>query len=298
MTQTVLVTGSSGLIGTAVTAALAETGWSVRRLVRHSPTHPDERVWDPAGGVLDPVALDGVDAVVHLAGENIGRRWTPARRTAIRESRVGGTALLSRVLARIPAASRPRMMFSASAVGYYGDCGDTELDESSPLGSGFLADVCRDWEAATAPARDAGIRVVHGRQGVVLSRRGGALPRMLLPFRFGLGGRLGSGRQWMSWIALDDAVRAIQAVMARDVGGPVNVVAPAPVTNAELTRALARVVGLPALARVPAAVLHLAMGQMADETLLASQRARPSRLLEMGMSFRYPTVQLALAHTI
>jgi hypothetical protein len=292
---TVLISGASGLIGSALSDALRKAGDTVRRLVRREPTRPDEVAWDPDAGVLDPEVFDRIDAVVHLAGENIGRRWTTDRRRRIRDSRIDGTRLIASAIAALPADRRPRLMISASAVGFYGSRGDEVLDESSTAGAGFLADVCRDWEACTAPAQEAGVRVVCTRSGVVLSRRGGALARMMLPFRVGLGGHLGSGRQWMSWIALDDAVRGIQLLMASDtVTGPVNLVSPNPVTNAELTRALAHSVGLPAFLPVPAAVLRLVLGQMADETLLASQRARPRRLIELGMSFESPTIETAL----
>ena len=295
---TVLVSGASGLIGSALSTALTQAGATVRRLVRSEPRAQGEVAWNPETGRLDPAAFDQIDVVVHLAGENIGRRWTASRQRRIRDSRIRGTTLIADVLAGLPATRRPRLMISASAVGFYGNRGDDELDESSPAGTGFLANVCRDWEACTAPARDAGVRVVCTRSGVVLSRRGGALPRMMLPFRFGLGGRLGSGRQWMSWIALDDAVRGIQLLMASDTAtGPINLVSPNPVTNADLTRAIARMVGLPALLPAPAFALRLALGQMADEALLASQRVRPTRLLELGMTFQHPSIDSALNDT-
>lgn len=291
----VLMSGASGLIGSALCRALGRTGSTVRRLVRRPPRATDEVAWDPDAGVLDPSAFDGIDVVVHLAGENIGRRWTGSRRRRIHDSRINGTTLVANLLAGLPPSRRPGLLINASAVGFYGDRGDEVLDESSVVGTGFLAALCRDWEAATVPARDAGVRVVCVRTGVVLSREGGALPRMMLPFRIGFGGRLGSGRQWMSWIALDDAVRAIELIIASDsTVGPVNLVSPNPATNAELTRALARATGLPALFRVPAFVLRLALGQMADEMLLVSQRVQPRRLTELGMPFALPTLEHVL----
>jgi uncharacterized protein (TIGR01777 family) len=248
-------------------------------------------------GRLDPTHLEGIDAVVNLAGENIGQRWSAETRTQIRESRVRGTRLLAEALAGRTTA--PRILINASAVGYYGDRDDEELDESSSNGTGFLAGVCRDWEAATRPAADAGVRTVLMRSGIVLSADGGALTRMLTPFRFGVGGRLGSGRQWTSWISLDDMVRAIRFAM-RDarVSGPINVVAPNPVTNADFATALGAALHRPAMLPVPAFALRAVFGEMADETLLASQRARPRALLASGFEFAQPTVDSALRQAV
>jgi uncharacterized protein (TIGR01777 family) len=247
---------------------------------------------------LDPAVLDEVDAIVHLAGAGIGdQRWTASRRREIRDSRVRGTALLA---ASIAAAERPPATFvSGSAIGIYGDCGDLELDETSPPGTGFLAGVCVDWERATEPAAAAGARVVLARTGVVLGAGGGALARQLPLFRAGLGGPLGSGRQWVSWIALADEVGALCHMLDSDLTGPVNVTAPSPVTNAELTRVLASLVHRPALLRAPRMALDLTLGrELVQEVLLASQRVLPRRLLESGFTFRYPDLAGALAAVI
>ncbi|MBI5835584.1 MAG: TIGR01777 family protein [Armatimonadetes bacterium] len=290
--MTILLTGASGLIGTALTAHLAAAGHTVLPL-RRSARQAGQRCWEPAAGRLDPDAFDGVEAVVHLAGESVAGRWTAARRAAIVESRVVGTRLLAAGMAAEP--TRPRVLVSASAVGYYGDRGDELLTESSTPGSGFLADVAVQWEAAADDARAAGIRVVHPRFGVVLSSLGGALPRMLPPFRLGLGGPLGSGRQFMPWISLRDATRALAHLLdSEDVAGPVNLVAPEAVTNGEFSRALAAALGRPALGWVPAAALRLALGQMAVEMLLGSQRVQPAALLASGFAHADPILRPAL----
>ncbi|MBN1771223.1 MAG: TIGR01777 family oxidoreductase [Deltaproteobacteria bacterium] len=283
----VAVTGASGLIGRALGDSLRADGHSVLRLVRGSPAAADERAWDPAAGRLDAAGLEGLDAVVHLAGESIAQeRWTAARRERILRSRVDGTTLLARTLAGLR--RPPRVLLSGSAVGYYGDRGDELLDETAAGGTGFLADVCRAWEAAAEPASAAGVRVVRLRTGVVLSRRGGALPRMLLPFRLLVGGRLGHGRQWVSWIALDDEVGAIRHLLAADdVAGPVNLTAPRPATNAELARAVGRALRRPAALPTPAAALRLAFGKLAS-VLLDSTRAAPRVLERSGYVFRHP----------
>ena len=290
----VAVTGATGLIGTELVRRLRAEGHTVVRLVRSAPAPGSGDVrWDPGAGRIDAVGLAGVDAVVHLAGESVGQRWSEARKARIRHSRVEGTRLLAQALADLP--SRPRVLVSASAVGFYGDRGDQAVDEASAAGGGFLAGVVREWEAAAAPARRAGIRVAHPRLGVVLSPRGGALARMLPPFRLGAGGRLGSGRQWMSWITLDDAVRALLFALADTrVEGPCNVTAPGPVTNAEFTAQLAQALGRPALVPAPAFALRLAFGEMADEALRAGQRVRPRRLEELGFAFHHPELEGAL----
>lgn len=294
----VLVTGASGLIGSALTSSLRDDGVSVASLVRHAPRGPDQTQWWPSAGTLDPAALDGVSAVVHLAGAPIAQRWTERARREIRVSRVQTTALVSRAVAA--SGVRPLVLVSASAVGIYGDRGDESVDESSAPGTGFLASVCREWEAATAPAEEAGVRVVHIRTGIVLSPAGGMLQKLLPVFRIGAGGRLGSGRQWTSWIALFDAIRAIRLVVEReDVRGAVNVAAPNPVRNAELTQTLARVLGRPALMPVPPFALRLAMGSaMANEALLGGQRVRPQRLLDLGFDFQAPTLESALRQVL
>lgn len=290
----IAVTGSSGLIGTALTRDLRGDGHRVLRLVRTAPRSSDEARWDPAGSV-DTAALEGCDAVVHLAGAGIGdRRWTAAYKRKIRDSRVVGTTTLATALARLE--RPPRVLISASGINWYGDTGDREVDETSPMGSGFLAEVVRDWEAATEPARAAGIRVVPIRTGLVMARNG-VMERRLLPlFKLGLGGRVGSGNQWMSWVTLADHIAATRFLIERDdISGPVNVTAPNPVTNRAYTAALARALRRPAVFAAPAFGLRLALGDLADEALLSSQRVRPSRLLAAGFSFRHPDIEAAIA---
>jgi uncharacterized protein (TIGR01777 family) len=291
----VAVTGSSGLIGTTLADSLRRDGHEVTRVVRRPP-EPGEIRWDPqdAGGGLDPAALDGIDAVVHLSGAPIaGGLWTKARKRVLRSSRIQSTQAL--VTAIKGAAARPSVLLSGSAIGWYGDTGAREVDESAPGGTGFLADLVRDWEAAAQPARQAGVRVVNLRSGVVLSRRGGMLALMALPFRLGLGARLGPGTQFISWISLTDHVRALRYLLDHaDIDGPVNLTAPAPVTNAVLTADLARVLRRPAVLRVPAPVLHAVLGEVSGE-LLGSQRVLPRRLLDAGFAFRHPDIASALA---
>lgn len=290
----IAVTGATGFIGSALVAALEAAGHEVVRISRRPPREGSSDVrWDPERGVLDPAALEGLDAVVNLAGESIGERWTAERRRRIRESRVAGTGLLARTLGTLR--RPPGVLVSTSAVGYYGNTGDTEVDESSPPGTGFLASVVQEWEEAAAPARAAGVRVVHPRMGVVLDPACGMLERVLLPFRLGAGGVLGSGRQWMSWISRDDAVRVYERLLLDDAfTGPVNAVAPEPVTNREFTRVLGRVLGRPTIVPVTGFALRLAFGDMAEETLLAGQRVRPAKLLAAGFPYHHPTLEDAL----
>jgi uncharacterized protein (TIGR01777 family) len=289
---TVAVTGATGLIGSALVQRLRARGHAVRRLVRSSP-QADDVVWDPGHGALDPGALTGVDAVVHLAGEPVAHRWTAERKRAIRESRVRSTELLARAVAALP--RKPRAFLSGSAVGYYGDRGDAVLDETAGPGTDFLAGVARAWEDATAPMTDAGVRVVLLRTGIVLSPAGGALAKLLPIFKLGGGGPLGSGRQWMSWIALDDHVRAMEhAIFTESMRGAANLVAPNPVTNAEFATTLGRVLARPALIPVPAFALELLYGEMARATLLAGQRAVPKALSASGFEFAEPTLEGAL----
>lgn len=299
MSQTIAITGASGLLGKALTASLSADGHRVLRLVRHE-AGAGEISWDPAGGRLDPAALEGVDAVVHLSGESVARRWTTERMRAIWDSRVLSTDLLVRTLARL--ARKPAVLVSASAIGIYGHRRNEVLTEDSTVATGresFLAGVCRAWEDAAAPARAAGIRTVQVRMGIVLSPNGGALRLMLPPFRLGLGGRVGDGTQWMSWIALDDVVGAIQHSLLRpELSGPVNLVAPEPATNDEFTRCLAAVLGRPAFIPVPALAFRLALGRMAEETVLASQRVAPLRLRDSGYTFQYPELEGALRHLL
>ena len=287
----ILITGSTGLVGSALVSHLAAHGHRPLHMVRRPPRGADEIRWDIEAGTLDPSSLEGLDAVVHLAGENIASgRWTEERKRRILQSRVLGTRLLARSLARLD--TPPGVLVSVSAVGYYGDRGEEALDEESGPGTGFLAEVCRAWEAEAAPAAARGIRVVHPRLGMVLSARGGALDRMLPAFRAGFGGRIGSGRQYMSWIALDDLVGAIlHAITCDRLEGPVNAVSPHPVTNAEFTRVLARALGRPALMALPAFAARLAFGQMADELLLASARVSARKLERSGYRFRYPRLE-------
>lgn len=288
----VAITGSSGLIGSALVPFLEARGHSVMRLVRREPSGPDELGWDPEEGRLDPKGLEGVDAVVNLAGVGIGdRRWTRAQKERIRQSRVRGTSVLSQAVADLD--GPPEVVVSASAVGYYGDRADEELTEESGAGNGFLAEVVKDWEEATAEAKAAGVRVVHVRTGIVLSARGGAMGRLLPLFKLGLGGRLGSGRQWWSWISLDDEVGVIgHALSTPSLSGPVNATAPQPVTNAGFTRTLAKVLARPAFLVVPRAALSVVMGrELADEMLLASQRVLPARAVATGYEFRHPELE-------
>jgi len=292
----ILFSGSHGLIGSALLPLLTSRGHRIIRLVRGDPgSGPDRISWDPASGRLEAPQLEGVDAVIHLAGESLASgRWTAARKARIRHSRVESTRLLAGALARLD--RRPAALITASAVGYYGDRGDEILVEDSAPGSSFLATLCRDWEAAAAPARQAGIRVAHLRSGVVLSPAGGVLARLLPVFRAGLGGRLGNGRQFMSWIGLDDEVEAIHHVLTHDaVQGPVNLVSPQPVTNREFTAALGRFLRRPAFLAVPAGLLRLALGELAGE-MLSSARAYPARLLATGYAFQDPELEGALRH--
>ncbi len=294
----IAISGASGFLGGFLAARLTAAGHGVRPLVRGAPGPrgvPAGAIpWDPEGGILDPDAVRGVDAVIHLAAEPIGRRWTRERKRRIRESRVRGTETVARAIAAV---RRPgTVLLSASAVGIYGDRGDDVLDERSGPGRDFLAGVATEWERATDPARDAGARVVLLRTGVVLAADGGALARMLPVFRLGVGGPLGSGRQWMSWIAREDFARAVLFLLgAPEATGPVNLVAPHPVRNAEFARELGRAVGRPALLPAPPPALQLAFGEMAQGALLASQRALPRRLGELGFRFRLPLLPDALA---
>jgi uncharacterized protein len=298
----VAVTGASGLIGTALTRRLQDEGHQVLRLTRSRPTAADQVQWDPTAGRLDPEDLAKADAVVHLAGENLGARlrWTAATKRKLLESRVKGTGLVARTMAELARGSvGPRVLVCASGVGYYGDRGDEVLTESSSPGSGFLAELCQQWEAAADPAREAGARVVHLRTGPVQDSAGGGLPKQALLFRLGLGGRLGSGRQWLSWTSLDDIVGAyLHALTHEELDGPVNNVAPKPVTNAEFTATLARVLRRPAVLPVPAFAPKLVLGEAADEFLFVSQRALPVRLQETGYRFRFPELEQALRHIL
>ena len=299
----IIVTGSTGLIGSALVASLLARGDEVTCLVRKTTDAPRangtrEVLWSPSRGELNAAELEGHDAAIHLAGDPFGEgRWTDEKKRRIRESRVQGTTLLAETLALL--AAPPRVLLTASAVGYYGDRGEELLTETSAAGADFLSDVCRVWEASADAAKAAGIRVVRLRFGVVLSGAGGALAKMLTPFKLGAGGKIGSGKQYMSWIALDDAVGAILHALAHEeLEGAVNVVAPRAVTNAEFTKTLGGVLGRPTIFTMPAFAARLAFGEMADAALLASQRAEPSQLKATGYNFKYPELEGALRHVL
>lgn len=289
----VMVSGSSGLLGTALRSHLAATGHEVVPLVRR-PAGEGERRWDPDGGTVDPAVFDGIDAVVNLNGVGIGdRRLTPGRKRAILESRVGTTTLLAAGMAGRP--ERPAVFVSQSAIGYYGDAGDAVLTESSPPGTDFVADVVRQWEEASRPAAAAGVRTVTTRTGLVLTGKGGLMGRLLLPFRLGIGGRLGSGGQWWSWVTIDDWVRAVSHLLASDVEGPVNVTAPKPVTNAEFTAALGRKLHRPTAIPLPRWALGVVLGfERADSLVFSSARVIPARLTADGFGFTHPDIDTAL----
>ncbi len=292
----IVIAGASGLVGRAVDAALRAEGNEVVRLVRGAPAGEGEVAWNPAARELDASRIEGVDAIINLAGENIaGGRWTAARREKILRSRVDATATL--VGAMMKLTRRPAVFVSASAVGFYGERGEEELTEASGIGQGFLSEVCLAWETHAQGAARAGVRTVVLRLGVVLAREGGALAKMRPLFRLGLGGRMGGGRQWMSWVGLDDVVGVIEHALSDErCRGPVNVVAPEPVRNAEFVATLARVLRRPAVLPVPEGLLRLALGRMAEETLLASTRVRPRGLQETGYAFRRPTLEGTLRH--
>ncbi|HEY2762586.1 MAG TPA: TIGR01777 family oxidoreductase [Pseudonocardiaceae bacterium] len=290
----VVVAGSTGLIGTALVSLLRQADHEVLRLVRRRPSAPDERRWDPEAGTMDSDAVAGADAVVNLGGSPLaGRRWSGEHKQTIRDSRIGPTEVLAAAVAEhhVP------VLVNASGVGYYGDTGDHEVDEHSPVGSGFLAEVCREWEAATLPAEQAGARVVRLRTGLVISPSGGVMGQLKPLFALGLGGRLGSGRQYMPWISLDDEVGAIRFVLENDaVSGPVNLSGPDPVTNAEFTRAVGEAMHRPTLLAVPGFAMRLALGsELVDEMALTGQRAVPGVLSKQGYPFQHATVAAALA---
>jgi len=296
MNSRILVSGVSGPIGAALLPSLRTSGWSVVRLVRGAATGRStdngQIVWDPAVP-LAAEAVSGFDAVIHLAGESIFGRWTPDKKRKIRDSRVAGTLNLASALAQ--AEEKPNVFVCGSAIGYYGNRGDEGLSEESAPGTGFLAQVCQEWEEATMPAVQADIRTAHLRTGIVLSPRGGALGAMLLPFKLGLGGRTGNGRQWMSWIDVQDMVGAIHLILKNDLlQGPVNMVAPKPVRNAEFARTLASVLSRPAILPMPAFAAKLAFGEMGEELLLGSQKVEPGKLIASGYPFRYRELRASL----
>jgi len=289
----ILISGASGLIGTAVVSSFAAEGWEINRLVRGNAKRKGDVVWDPAQAI-SPGKVSGFDAVIHLAGEGVFGVWTREKKGRIYDSRIFGTRNLAEGLAQ--AARKPRVFISASAIGYYGDRGDEVLREESSSGTGFLAQVCGEWEAATAPAIDPGIRIVNVRTGHVLSAAGGILKKMLLPFRLGVGGKIGDGRQWQSWIHMADWLEALRHIMSHDsLRGPVNMAGPNPVTNAEFTKTLAGVISRPAFFTVPGIALKAALGaEAANEMLLSGQRVQPGKLITSGYQFQFPDLQGAL----
>jgi uncharacterized protein (TIGR01777 family) len=289
----IVVSGASGLLGSSLVPALEGDGHDVLRLVRREARGPNEVSWDPHAGTIDAGGLAGVDAAIHLASANLDHRWTESYKREILDSRVSSTGLLAATLARLE--PRPVVLVCAGGMGIYGDRGDEILTEESEHGTGFLADVSKAWEAAAEPARAAGVRVVSFRQGIFLSVRGGALKRMYLPFRLGLGGRVGSGRQWWSWVALEDAVAAYRFVLDRDLEGPLHLTSPNPATSAQFTTALGRALHRPTVFPLPGFAAKALFGERAEAVLLEGQRALPRRLLDAGFEFRYPDLDEALA---
>jgi uncharacterized protein (TIGR01777 family) len=294
----ILIGGSHGLVGTALIKLLEAQGHEIFRLVRHAPSSKTEVEWSPDRYSIALARIEGFDAVVNLAGESIAEgRWTDDKKRRIRESRVKGTKLLGDALANLTVP--PKTFVCASAIGYYGNRGDELLTEASAPGEGFLSKVCAEWEEATALATEKGIRVVNARFGIILDTNGGALKKMLPPFRMGVGGRIGSGKQWMSWIALDDVIGALNFALTMDsLRGPVNFVAPAPVTNAEFTKTLGKVLSRPTIFPIPAFAIKLLFGEMGEALLLGGQRVAPERLLAGGFEFSYPNLEQALAHIL
>jgi hypothetical protein len=291
----IVISGSSGLIGTALVDHLRAQGHTIGRLVRRSARGVDEAVWDPAAGSLDPQVIDGADAVINLSGAGIGdKRWTDAYKRELLSSRLDTTSLLARTIATVD--RKPSAFLSGSAIGWYGPCGDEVLDESAPTpGTTFLADICVQWEAAAQPAANAGVRTALLRTGIVLSPAGGALKKQLPLFKFGLGGKFAKGSQWQSWISLPDEVGAIEHLLTADVSGAVNLTAPAPVTNAEFTKVLAKVLKRPAIVPVPSFGPKLLLGgELADALLFTGQRVVPTKLQASGYSFQHPTLEVAL----
>src|SRR6267143_1199458 len=286
----ILVAGASGLVGSALIPALEADGTEITRLVRSSPK-ANEIEWHPNHEQIDAARLEGFDAIINLAGENIAEgRWTDEKKRKIRDSRLNGTHLLSEATAKL--ATKPRVFLCASATGFYGDRDDEMLDETSGSGRGFLATVCREWEGATEPAAKAGVRVVNLRLGPILAREGGMLGKMLTPFKMGMGGKVGSGKQYISWVAIDDVVGAIQlALVNESIHGPLNVVSPNPVTNEVFTRTLGEVLSRPTVMSIPAFAARLAFGEMADEMLLVSQRVIPKKLNDAGFEFEHPELE-------
>lgn len=293
----VLISGASGLIGSALANSLKRSGHEVCKLVRGRTAAADEISWDPGAGKVDAGALEGFDAVVHLAGENVAQRWSDEVKERIRSSRLQSTRLLSETLSCL--ANPPKVFVTASAIGFYGDRGTETVNEESSVGKGFLAELCQSWEESSAVARKRGIRTVNLRIGVVLSKRGGALAKMLPPFLLGAGGTLGDGHQYMSWISMDDLLAAIKfAIENPEVEGPVNAVAPNPVTNVEFTRSLGRALKRPTIFPVPAFGARLLFGQMAEEMLLTGAKVKPAKLEAAGFKYSYPQIDAAIVHAL
>ena len=294
----ILISGSHGLVGTALIKALEPDGHEIYRLVRHYPNSPSEIEWSPDRYSIALSLIEGFDAVVHLAGESIAEgRWTDEKKKRIRESRTKGTKLLADAVANLT--NPPKVLLSASAIGYYGDRDDELLTEESAPGNGFLSEVCVEWEQATSHATTMGIRVMNSRFGIILDKEGGALKKMLPPFRMGIGGRIGSGKQWMSWISLDDVIGALKFALTNEsLAGPVNFVAPNPVRNAEFTKTLGGVLSRPTIFPIPAFGVRFVFGEMADALLLSSQRVEPKRLKEAGYQFQHSDLRSALSHVL
>ena len=292
----ILISGASGLIGSALVPSLESHGYEVTCLVRRETPRSNQIHWDPMRPI-PPDQVSGYDAIIHLSGENVTGRWTEAKKKRIRDSRVISTRNLSEALAKCE--NPPKTFLCASAIGYYGSRGDEILTEESPVGKGFLPEVCKEWESATEPAANAGIRTANLRTGIVLSRNGGALKPMLLPFRLGLGGKIGSGRQWWSWIHIEDFVAAVHHILQNEsVKGPVNMVSPNPVTNAEFTKTLAKALKRPAVFSFQPSPLRLALGELADEAVLASARVEPKALLDSGFNFKFLDLGSALGNLL
>lgn len=294
----ILLSGAHGLVGTELINALAPEGHEIFRLVRYAPRDESEIEWSPERYSIALARLEGFDAVVHLAGESIAEgRWTDEKKKRIRESRARGTQLLSDALANLT--QPPKTFISASAIGYYGNRGDENLTEQSAPGDDFLAEVCVAWEKATALATEKGVRTLNARFGIILDKKGGALAKMLPPFRMGVGGKIGSGKQWMSWIALDDVVGALRFALGNEtLRGPANFVAPNPVTNAEFTKALGHALSRPTIFPIPAFGVRLMFGEMADALLLSSQRVEPAKLKASAYAFKYSQLDAALQHVL
>ncbi len=294
----VLITGASGLIGTALRKSFAESGWEPLLASRNEPKASNEIQWSVENGFVEPERLEGIDAVVHLAGESVsGLRWTDEKKQAIRDSRVLGTRSIVDALSKLK--ERPKVLVSASAIGFYGERGDEEMNESSAAGHGFLAEVAKEWEGEARRAEDAGIRTVLLRTGIVLSKDGGALGTMLTPFKMGVGGVVGSGKQWMSWISLDDHVAAINFVIENEhIRGAVNAVSPEPVTNEEFTKTMGEALHRPTFIPLPEFAVSMLMGEMGDALLLTSTKVVPKRLEDAGFEFKYPDLKGALEHAL